>query len=240
MKAAAVQPSFLPWRGFFDIIHRSDSFVFLDDVQFDKRSWRNRNRIKTQNGLQWITVPVDTKGRYSQKIFETEISPDPHWRRKSLNAIRWNYQNAPHFDSYFYPLEKILGREWKYLADLDIYLVEIVMEFLGLRRTLRRSSGMKLASQKIEDKNLRLIRICQELGADRYISGPSARDYIDEALFEKNGIEVEYMNYDYPPYPQLHGGFEPYVSVIDLIFNQGPEAPRFIWNQEPTQSPASP
>lgn len=226
-RGVIIQPSFLPWRGFFDLIHQSDVFVFLDDVQYDKRSWRNRNRIKTAQGTQWITVPVDTKGRFVQAINQTRICNDLPWRRQIANSIRHSYTRAPYFDRYYLEIVGILEREWEYLADLDIELTRTILKHLGVERPLLCSSKLGI---KAENKSARLVEICQKAGITHYLSGPSAKDYMDESLFKAHDIDVKYKIYDYPPYAQLHGAFEPQVSVIDLLFNKGPNSPQFIWN----------
>lgn len=225
---AIIQPSFLPWRGFFDIIRRSDIFIFLDDVQYSKGSWRNRNKIKTPQGIQWITVPVNTKGKLIQKINETKIFNELPWKRQILNMIYHNYKRAPYFNHYFEEIAKKIEKDWEYLVDLDIELTDSIMDFLGFKRTLLRSSEIGIHT---EDKNSRLVQICQKVGITHYLSGPSARDYLDESLFNKHSVTVEYMAYDYPIYEQLHGEFEPQVSVIDLLFMKGPQSTNFIWEQ---------
>lgn len=227
MKGAIIQPSFLPWRGFFDIIQKVDIFVFLDDVQFDKHSWRNRNQIRTPQGVQWITVPVLTKGRFGQKILETKIRNDSGWSKKLLQAIYCNYRKARYFDFYYSSLKKALSQKWNFIADLDIYLIEEAVKMLNLKKRFLRSSELKL---NIEDKNLRVIEVCRHLGVNSYLSGPAAKNYIKEDLYGSHGISVEYMSYEYPPYKQLYDGFEPYVSIIDLLFNEGPESSRYIWD----------
>ena len=229
MRGVIVQPSFLPWRGFFDLIYRSDVFVFLDDVQYDKRSWRNRNRIKTSRGLQWITTPVDTKGKFTQKIDQTRITNSFPWKKQMLNAIHHSYRRSPYFDLYYPEITRGLEKDWQYLADLDIGLTWTIMGLLGLERPLLRSGELGIET---EDKNLRLIQICQKTGITHYLSGPSAKDYMNKSLFKDHDIGVEYMAYDYPPYEQLHGVFEPQVSVIDLLFMKGPESDRFIWGKK--------
>ncbi len=227
MKGAIIQPSFLPWRGFFDIIRKSNIFVFLDDVQYDKNSWRNRNKIKTSRGTQWITVPVLTTGRFGQKINETEIRNDSGWRDKLLHTLYFNYRRAPFFDTYFPVLQDALTKDWALIADLDIHLTLEVMRLLGIETKTVRSSELKIET---DDKNERIVHICRELGIQHYLSGPAAKKYMSGFPYENQGISIEFMRYDYPPYDQLHGTFEPQVSIIDLLFNKGGEAPSYIWN----------
>ena len=225
-RGAIIQPSFLPWRGFFDIIHRSDIFVFLDDVQFDKHSWRNRNKIKTANGTQWVTVPVLVTGKFGQKILETKIRNNISWKKKILNAIYYSYKKSTFFEEYFPTLEESLSREWDLIADLDIFLTEEIMKMLGIKTVTCRSSVLGITAI---DKNERILQICQKAGISCYISGPSAKDYMNSTFYKRNGITVEFMDYNYPSYQQLYRPFDPQVSIIDLLFNMGPEAPRYIW-----------
>lgn len=225
-RGVILQPSFLPWRGYFDLIYRSDIFVFYDDVQYDKHSWRNRNCIKTPQGIQWITVPILTGGRFPQMLLETEICNERAWSEKMLKTIAQNYRKAAYFEVYYPALAQCLSRPWTSLVELDIALSYVIMEMLGLKREFCRSSELNIRS---EDRNGRLIEIGKKLNLTHYLSGPSAKSYMDERLFKENQITVEYMTYDYPPYPQLYDRFEPQVSILDLLFNAGPESPHYIW-----------
>lgn len=225
-RAVILQPSFLPWRGVFDLIYRSDVFVFLDDVQYDKNSWRNRNVIKTPQGALWITVPILTKGKFPLPLLEAEISNQHGWAQKMLKSIQQNYSKAHFFKEYYPLLSESLSREWTSLVELDINLTVLIMGFLGLKKELVRSSELGVSNA---DRNGRLLEICGKLRATHYLSGPSAKDYIDEKAFQDNGTVLEYAEYAYPPYPQLYGDFVPQVSIIDLLFNCGPQAPEWIW-----------
>lgn len=227
MKCAIVQPSYLPWRGYFHLIQRADVFVFYDDVQFDKHGWRNRNRVKTVNGPAWLTVPVAKKGNVTQgtRIDEIEIAPGRNWAAKHLATIRQAYARAPHLDRYIGVVEQLLDDPPRLLADITIDSTVALAGELGVQRQFVRSSELGVPGGRME----RLIGVLAEVGATHYISGPSARAYIDEDRFADAGIGLEYMTYDYPTYPQLHGPFEPNVSILDLLFMEGPDAPRFIW-----------
>lgn len=224
MKSVAIiQPSFLPWRGFFSIISAVDTFVHYDDVQFDKDGWRNRNNIKTPNGLIWITVPVKTKGLSGQKINETSIVYDKDWARKILSSIRLSYSRAAHFDKYFEWLSSVLSQRWPSISDLNIRLTEDVCSFFSLKCTFVRSSQLK--SRENLGRVERIVSICQELGATRYVSGPSAKSYITNPdLFTKNEIELLYYKYSFEPYHQIHGDFVPNVSILDVLMNCGGDA----------------
>jgi len=228
MTAVILQPSYLPWRGYFHQIQRADVFVFYDCVQYDKRGWRNRNRIKTAQGTQWLTVPVQAKGsqREGTPIAEIPIVWDDAWNEKHWRAIELNYRRAPFFEKYAGVLRQIFARHDRWLADLACFSTELLAGELGIGGVqFVRSSTLPGAGNKTE----RLLSILKHLGATHYISGPSARDYLEETLFGEAGIGLEYMEYDYPDYPQLHGPFEPQVSVLDLLLNTGPCAADYIW-----------
>ncbi|MBN1992344.1 MAG: WbqC family protein [Anaerolineae bacterium] len=222
---ADIQPTFLPWRGYFDIIHKVDIFVFYDDAQYDRRSWRNRNRIKTPNGSQWITVPVLTKGKYFAPINEILIDNRQNWQHNHLKTIHHCYSKAPYFEQFFPLLVQVYEQPWERISDLDIYLTKMLADILGIRVQWVVSSDLKLTSRSTD----RLVDICLALGADRYLSGPSAQAYIEPEKFKQAGITLEYQIYNYPPYPQINGIFDPHISVIDLLFNCGPDAPNYIW-----------
>ncbi len=215
-----LQPSYLPWVGFFDQVRRSDIFVFYDDVPFDKHGWRNRNRIKTAAGPLWLTVPVRHKGRMGQRIDEVEIQPSLPWARKHLRSIEQAYQRAPYLASYLPALTELLTRPWDRLADLDIALSQQLCLWLGLERPMLRSSQLGVGG----DRNGRLLDLCRHFQADTYLSGSAARSYLDVAAFAGDGVRVEWQDYRHPEYPQLHGPFMPYLSGLDLLLNMGPEA----------------
>lgn len=222
---AAIQPSFLPWRGFFDMIHKVDVFIFYDDAQYSREAWRNRNKIKTAQGVQWLTVPVLTSGHSTEPIHDIRIDDRHPWRRKHLEAIRHSYRKAPYFDRYFPLLSEAYAQPWELISELDIHLTKLVAELLGIQVQWVRSSDLGFTSRRTD----RLIEFCTAFAADRYLSGPTAQDYIEPEKFDKAGISLEYQVYDYPPYPQLHGDFEPFVSAIDLLFNVGDQAAMYIW-----------
>jgi hypothetical protein len=230
MDIVIIQPNFLPWRGYFHLIQKSDIFVFYDDVQFDKNSWRNRNIIKTKQGKQWITVPVLQKNRFGQKINEVDIDNVNNgiWRKKIWSTIYHNYKQAKHFNKMSGFFEDLFSKGWNRLVDLNIYSTKAICDILGIRRKFYRSSELIITGDRIS----RLVNICRELGGKRYISGPSARDYIkSESEFLKNGIDLEFHQYVYPTYPQLHGHFIPDVSIVDLLFNCGKDSPAYIWDK---------
>jgi len=219
--AVVLQPGYLPWLGFFDQLHRSDIFVYYDDVQYDKHGWRNRNRIKTQTGPLWLTVPVRHRGEGLPRIVDVEIDARIPWARKHVASIRQAYARAPFVARYLPALEEVLERKWERLVDLDIACAALIAQWFGLRRRVERSSTLGIEGSRSE----RLVNICQYFGATTYLSGDAAKGYLDVELFTQHGIQVEWQRYVHPAYPQLHGEFVPYLSALDLLLNCGDEAP---------------
>lgn len=220
MRVVVLQPGYLPWVGFFDQMNRSDVFVYYDDVQFDKHGWRNRNRIKAASGPVWLTVPVLAAGRHGQKILEVEIDNRSSWGRKHAMTIAQAYARAPYTKRYLPQLEEVLVRSWDRLVDLDLQTTSLLSDWLGLRRKVVRASELGIEGGQSD----RLLKICQHFGADRYLSGDSAKDYLNVTLFASHGITVEWQSYLHPTYPQLHGAFVPHMSIVDLVLNVGPES----------------
>lgn len=223
-RVAVIQSNYLPWKGYFDIVGRVDVFIFYDDVQYTKNDWRNRNRIKTANGLQWLTVPVGTD--LSLRICNVELR-HPRWQRKHLRSLEQAYGRAPHFGYMRSFLEEIyVGRQWTRLSELNQFLIrEIAARFLGSQTQFRVSSDFRLSGH---GKN-RLLDLLRQVGASTYVSGPRARAYLDEHEFREAGIDIEWMDYTrYPQYPQLYAPFVHEVSVLDLLVHTGPQASRFI------------
>lgn len=222
---AVVQSNYIPWRGYFDLIHSVDEFILYDDVQYTIRDWRNRNIIKTQNGPRWLTIPVEVKAKYLQKIKDAVIS-DPTWGRKHWASIIHNYSRAKYFPMHRELFEDLyLRSEDKLLSHINYRFIVAICRILGISTTISWSMGYDL----IGDKTERLVHLCQQAGATAYLSGPSAKAYLDEALFRNEDIAVSYMDYSgYPEYRQLYPPFEPCVSVIDLILNEGPSATKYM------------
>ncbi len=226
-KVIITQSNYIPWKGYFDSIALVNEFILYDDVQYTKRDWRNRNLIKTQQGLKWLTIPVEVKGKFYQKIKEVKVS-DKRWAREHLKTIQFNYKKAKYFNEVFPFLEEI------YLeAESMLYLFEI--NYLFLRKIcnyLDISTSIKFCWEypyNSDDKNMRLIEICQYAGATDYYSGPAAKNYMDLNIFEKSNIKVHWLDYDnYPEYQQLFSPFEHKVSIIDLLFNTGKEAKNYM------------
>ena len=229
MRVVILQPSFLPWKGYFHQIKRANVFVFLDDVQYDKHGWRNRNKIKTPQGAQWISVDVLTKGKFGQAIKDVAINNGVNWNERIWKAIKMNYQKCPYFREHAAYLEEALFTKWEMLSEFDMFLTKKIARELNLKAEFYQSSELHVDGDKIE----RIINICKLFKADRYLTGPSARNYLVDDLFRRNGIVLEYQAYDYRPYPQQYGEFIGDVSIIDVLFNCGAESSRYIWGEIP-------
>jgi hypothetical protein len=225
-RVAIVQSSYIPWKGYFDLIRAADEFILLDDVQFTKRDWRSRNQIKTRQGLAWLTIPVRTKGRYFQTIQETEIS-EPRWSQAHWTTLCANYARAPFFKTYANTLEALYAPDAGVarLSEVNYRFITALCGLLGVTTPIRWSIDYGAPA----GKNERLIELCRKASATDYLSGPNARGYLDEAMFAAAGIRVQFADYGgYPEYPQLWPPFEHHVSVVDLLFNTGPDATRYM------------
>jgi hypothetical protein len=223
-----LQPGYLPWLGFFDQMRRADVFVYYDDAQYDKHGWRNRNRIKTRQGPIWLTVPVRHSGLGFPRILDVEIDNRTSWARKHLTSIGQAYARAPYLRRYLPALEEVISRRWTRLIDLNLALTGLLAEAFGVGPRIVRSSELGISGQR----SVRLLRICQHLGAAGYLSGDAARDYLDVPLFEQHGIRVEWQNFVHPVYPQQHGEFVPYLSALDLLLNCGPDSRDILGSAE--------
>jgi hypothetical protein len=224
-KIAILQSNYIPWKGYFDMIAAVDEFILYDDMQFTRRDWRNRNQIKTAQGVQWLTIPVKVKGKYHQTIRETEID-GTQWAQHHWKALLQNYRPAPCFSEIAGWLEPLYRAEPPMqLSQLNRHLIEAVCEYLGIKTTISNSWDYPLSEGKTE----RLADLCAAAGGDEYISGPSAKDYIEEAVFAERGITLTWFDYSrYPEYPQLWGDFSHGVTILDLLFNCGKEAHRYM------------
>lgn len=225
MRVAISQSNYIPWKGYFDLIHDADVFVFYDDVQYTKSSWRNRNRVKAPQGAQWLTIPV---GAAIHRRVEDVAIEDRHWQRRHWRTLRQLYAKAPFFERYRAFLEEVYEkREWRSLAQLNRFLIEAVArQFLGIRTVFRCAQDYP-AQGRNEDRVLNLLKA---LGADTYVSGPAAKAYLHPERFQAAGIELVWKDYSgYPEYPQAHAPFEHAVTILDLLFHAGPAAPYYIW-----------
>lgn len=222
---AIVQSNYIPWKGYFDMIAAVDEFILYDDMQYTKRDWRNRNLIKTPQGLQWLTVPVKVKGKYDQTIRETEID-GTDWTYIHWKSLTRNYPRARHFEEIAKLFEPLyMRREYTHLSVLNREFIEVVCAYLGITTKISNSWDYVLTHGKTE----RLADLCVQAGATEYISGPAAKTYIEEDQFAHRGIKVVWFDYSgYSEYPQLWGEFAHGVSMLDLLFNCGKDAPRHM------------
>ena len=225
-RIAIVQSSYIPWKGYFDLIRSVDEFILLDDVQFTRRDWRTRNRIKTQHGVAWLSVPVQTKGKYHQTIDETRVA-DATWAGRHWATIQSAYGGAPFFREFAPTLEPLYeGRAAdERLSDVNHSFIAAICTLLGIATPITWSSFYPHGG----GRNERLVDLCRSAGASDYLSGPNARAYMDEEQFTQAGVRVQFADYSgYPEYPQLHPPFEHAVSVLDLLFSAGPDATRYM------------
>lgn len=220
-----IQSNYIPWKGYFDLIHDADEFIFYDDLQFTKNDWRNRNKIKSINGAEWLTIPVGSDNK--RLICEVDIK-ESIWQVKHWKTLQTNYSASRYFDRYRPFFEDFfLGHKWKNLSEINQHLIRyIACDLFGVTTTFRDSRQYLLTGQKQD----RLLDLLGKAGATRYISGPAAKAYIEPDLFESAGIELVWKDYSgYPEYPQRFPPFEHGVSILDLLFNVGPDAPDYIW-----------
>ena len=224
-RIAIVQSSYIPWKGYFDLIGRVEEFVLFDNVQFTRRDWRNRNRIKTANGLKWLTIPVEMKGKYDQTIEDTRIS-DPSWREKHWKSLCHAYSRAPFFSQYAALIEEVYrDSSDEHLSQINYRFLTAICGILGIDTKITWSMDYGAEGRG----SARLLDICRQAGATEYLSGPSARAYLDESLFVEAGIDLIWMDYDgYPEYDQLYPPFEHHVTVLDLLFHTGTKAPEHM------------
>jgi hypothetical protein len=224
-KVAIVQSCYIPWKGHFDLINMVDEFILYDDVQYTRRDWRNRNTIKTPKGAAWLTIPVDVKGKYFQAIKDTTVI-DPGWNHRHWKSILHNYSKARYFGAYRELLEELyLGCNETSLSKINYRFVSAICQLLGITTKLSWSMDYELTGDKTE----RLIGLCKQANATEYISGPSAKGYMDEELFRYENIELRYMDYSgYPEHTQLYPPFDHNVSIVDLILNEGPDARSYM------------
>lgn len=224
-KVAILQSNYIPWKGYFDMIAAVDEFILYDDMQFTRRDWRNRNQIKTPNGLHWLTVPVKSKGKYHQAIRDTEIEGH-EWAAAHWKSLVLNYRRAPHFQDIACWLEFIyLAEPCRTISQLNRRLIAAVCAYLEITTLITNSWDYTL----IEGKTERLADLCTQAGASEYISGPAAKDYIDESVFADRGIKMTWFDYSgFPEYPQLWGEFKHTVTVLDMLFNCGRESRRYM------------
>jgi len=223
-RVAILQSNYIPWKGYFDIIHDVDELIFHDDLQYTKQDWRNRNLIKTAQGTKWLTIPVGSGEK--RRICDVEL-PASSWAAEHWRRITAAYAAAPYFEMYRALFETAWRQPWRYLSELNQHLIRtIASEILGLTTRFRDSRELDLHGRRQE----RVLEILEQTGADAYVSGPAAKAYIDPARFAERGVELLWKSYDgYPEYPQFHPPFTHNVTIIDLLFHTGPDAAHYIW-----------
>jgi hypothetical protein len=229
---AIVQSNYIPWKGYFDMVAKVDEFILFDDVQYTRRDWRNRNKIKTPAGPSWLTIPVIAKGRYDQRICDTAVDHSSRWTHKHLNSIRHHYARAPFLAMFADDLAALYeqAEATPLLSHINHLFIRWVCQVLRIDTTVTWSMDYPGEGSKTD----RLLTLCQAAGATGYLSGPAARTYIETEKFTGAGIELSYMDYDgYRPYPQLHGDFIHEISVLDLILNLGPDARQYLNHAKP-------
>lgn len=226
-KVLITQSNYIPWKGYFDALQLVDEVILYDDMQYTKRDWRNRNQIKTSQGLQWLSIPVEVKGKYLQAVKDTKVS-DQKWRMKHWRTLQINYAKTPFIKAYKDVIEELyLACEEEYLSLINYRFLQGINQILGIKTPMRFSSDFTLIAGKTE----RLVDLCKQVGGTDYYTGPAAKNYIDMSLFEQEDIKVHYLDYsNYPIYPQLYSPFNPSVTILDLIFNTGSKATDYMKN----------
>ena len=225
MKLAIDQPNYIPWKGYFDLIHDVDLFIFYNDVQYTVRDWRNRNKIITPHGEKWLSIPCGSK---RNRLICDVVMWDNAWQKEHYETLRFAYGKAPFWNMYREFIEDVyLGTTWEYLYELDQYMTRVIAEeFLGIKTKFADSRDFQTVGRKHE----RLLSLVEVVNADIYESGLAARDYMIIPDYTERGIEVRWKSYEgYPDYPQMSDSFNHNVSILDLLFNVGPDAPYYIW-----------
>jgi hypothetical protein len=226
MRVGIHQPMYLPWLGLFDRIRRCDLFVLLDNVPYSKNYFLNRNKIKTANGWTWLTIPVIFKGNSHKLIKEIEIDNRSDWRKKHWRSIYYSYKNSSYFDIYAGFFEHFYQQEWRYLAEASSQVLFSLLRMLQINTPIRMASALGVEGKKEE----LILNICKSVQAQEYLSGPDGRNYLNLGLWRENRVKVEFHDYLHPQYRQLHGEFLPQMSVIDLLFNCGPDSLSILKN----------
>lgn len=223
-RIAILQSNYIPWKGYFDLLNMVDEFVIFDTAQFTKNDWRNRNKIKAKDGTQWLTIPCRQES-LGQTIAETKVT-DFRWAKKHWSSIKQTYAKSKYFKDYQFIFERYyMEMEETSLSNINYSFIYLICEILEIKTKITWSSDYNI----VEGKTDKLIDICKQAGASKYLSGPSAKNYFDESLAKDLGITVEWMDYsNYPEYSQAHPPFEHSVSILDLIFNEGQNAKKFM------------
>ena len=231
MILTAHQPVYLPWLGLFHKIALAETFVYFDQVQYLPKEWMNRNKIRTKNGSIWLTVPVLRKGYRDLKSSEIEINNSINWQKKHLRSISLNYKKSPYFENYIPFFEDVYSRKWKFLGDLNEYMLKWFLDELGIKVNFLNSNDFKFQGEK----SSLILDMCKELNASTYIFGMLGKDYADVQEFEKNNIKLIFQDYNHPKYSQLYSEFVSHLSIIDLLFNHGPKSLEIILSNNISQ-----
>jgi WbqC-like protein family len=224
-KIYITQSNYIPWKGFFDAINQVDEVIIYDEMQFTKRDWRNRNLIKTSQGLQWLTIPVETKNKYFQKIIDVKIA-DKNWTKNHWKSLQINYSKTKCFSSEKDFINQLYANsKYDFLHEINLHFIEEIKKYLKISTPIIPSVFINDALEK----NERLIEICKKRNATNYFTGAAAKAYLNENLFSENNIKVHYFDFEnYPEYKQLFGNFHHHVSILDLIFNEGEKSTNFM------------
>ena len=222
------QPQYIPWIGYFHKIKSSDVFVLLDNVQYKKREFQNRNKIRTKEGPIWLTVPVLTKGEYTQRIKDVCIDNTEHWERKHLNSMETDYHKAKYFKEHEPFFKELYSKKWEKLSELNIAVIKYLLDYLEIGTKIYLESELDITGESTE----RIVNICKKLGGDAYLSGAGGKDYMDEKLFADAKLGLVYQNFKHPEYPQVYEGFESHLSTVDMVFNCGKESMQLIGKQK--------
>lgn len=228
-KIAILQSNYIPWKGYFDLVSAVDEFIVYDEVQYTKNDWRNRNLIKTPQGAQWLTIPVKSKGKFGQTIKNTELS-DPRWADQHLKSLVLNYKKAPHFTEIHSLIETLYKGNYQTISEVNLCFMQHICGYLNIPTKITCSWDYQATEYKSDSHQTeRLVHLCQQAGGTEYISGPSAKNYINPKLFDDANISLSWFDYQgYPEYPQLWGAFTHTVSALDLLFNCGPDSVNYM------------
>ena len=230
IRVAIVQTAYIPWRGFFDLIDDVDIFLLFDDVEYSDGSWRNRNKIKTEYGSKWLSIPIK-KGHKSKLICDVESANNDSWKADHLNKLKVAYSKAPFFDVYFPQIVSLYSELPPSLSKLNEKLIRWIMKELRIDTKVLSTVGLGATGVKTD----RVISVLKSVDAECYLSGPVAKDYLDEGAFAQSGISLEYKAYSYNPYPQLWGEYDQYLTILDMLFNLGDDARDYLKSTEKNQ-----
>ena len=223
-RVAILQSNYIPWKGYFDLIAAVDEVIIFDDVQYTRHDWRNRNKIKTPQGVQWLTIPMQVKGNFGQTILETEIS-DIKWQSRHWKTLTQNYSRSRCFEEVSLIIEPLYQIQYKFISALNRSYIEAICGYLGINTKISNSWEYELIGGKTE----RLVNLCRQAGGTEYVSGPSANTYIEEKYFDEGGVKLTWFDYsNYSEYPQLWGEFCHGVTILDLLFNCGKKSPQYM------------